>query len=125
MKEGLFAIRNKQYQLTAGAASRAICYPKYQSDKIKGSAPKILEAANKSPVLWGVDADLKFNKPEIRISIDRAKASELGVSVWIFSQTLQLALSNQRMGYFTKNGKQYQVLGQVERINREIPTRAT
>lgn len=90
-------------------------------EKLKAALPRILEAANKSPVLVGVDADLKFNKPEIRISIDRLKASELGVSVVDISQTLQLALSNQRMGYFTKNGKQYQVLGQVERINRDDP----
>ncbi len=91
------------------------------ADKIKTALPKILEAANKSNVLQGVDADLKFNKPEIRITIDRLKASELGVSVQDISQTLQLALSNQRMGYFTKDGKQYQVIGQVERINRDDP----
>ncbi len=91
------------------------------SDKIKAALPKILEAASKSNVLMGVDADLKFNKPEIRISINRLKASELGVSVNDISETLQLALSNQRMGYFTKEGKQYSVIGQVERINRDDP----
>ncbi|MDB5203643.1 MAG: acriflavin resistance protein [Ferruginibacter sp.] len=91
------------------------------SDKLKAALPKILEAAGKSPVLVGVDADLKFNKPEIRVTIDRLKASELGVSVQDISQTMQLALSNQRMGYFTKDGKQYSVLGQVERSNRDDP----
>jgi multidrug efflux pump len=91
------------------------------AEKLKSALPKILEAANKSTVLMGVDADLKFNKPEIRVTIDRLKASELGVSVQDISQTLQLALSNQRMGYFTKEGKQYQVIGQVARINRDDP----
>ncbi|MEO7445973.1 MAG: efflux RND transporter permease subunit [Ferruginibacter sp.] len=91
------------------------------SDKLKDALPRILEAANKSTVLQGVDADLKFNKPEIRVGIDRMKASELGVSVQDISQTLQLSLSNQRMGYFTKSGKQYQVIGQVERSNRDDP----
>ena len=91
------------------------------SDKIKAALPKILEAAGKSSVLMGVDADLKFNKPEVRITINRLKASELGVTVNDISQTLQLALSNQRMGYFTKEGKQYSVIGQVERINRDDP----
>lgn len=91
------------------------------AEKLKMALPKILEAANKSSVLMGVDADLKFNKPEIRVTIDRLKASELGVSVQDISQTLQLALSNQRMGYFTKEGKQYQVIGQVARINRDDP----
>jgi multidrug efflux pump len=90
-------------------------------DKLKEALPKILDAANKSSILLGVDADLKFNKPEIRISINRLKASELGVSVEDISQTMQLALSNQRMGYFTKDGKQYSVLGQVERNNRDDP----
>ena len=91
------------------------------AEKLKQALPRMLDAANKSLVLQGVDADLKFNKPEIRINIDRLKASELGVSVQEISQTLQLALSNQRMGYFTKEGKQYSVLGQVERINRDDP----
>ena len=91
------------------------------AEKLKQALPRMLDAANKSQVLQGVDADLKFNKPEIRINIDRLKASELGVSVQEISQTLQLALSNQRMGYFTKEGKQYSVLGQVERINRDDP----
>ncbi len=91
------------------------------SEKLKAALPKILEAAQKSTVLVGADADLKFNKPELRISIDRQKASELGVSVQDISRTLQLALSNQRLGYFTKDGKQYQVIGQVERKNRDDP----
>jgi multidrug efflux pump len=91
------------------------------SDKLKLALPRMLDAVNKSKVLQGADADLKFNKPEIRINIDRLKASELGVSVQDISQTLQLALSNQRMGYFTKEGKQYSVLGQVERVNRDDP----
>ena len=90
-------------------------------EKIKKVLPKFLEEANKSDVLQGVDADLKFNKPELRVSINRMKASALGVSVDDISQTLQLALSNRRMGYFTKEGKQYQVLGQVERSDRDDP----
>ena len=57
----------------------------------------------------------------MRINVDRLKASELGVSVNDVSQTLQLALSNRRMGYFTKEGKQYQVMGQVDPANRDDP----
>ncbi|MFN8245151.1 MAG: efflux RND transporter permease subunit [Ferruginibacter sp.] len=91
------------------------------ADKLKAALPKILEGANKSKVLTGVDADLKFNKPEIRVNINRLKASELGVSVQDISQTLQLALSNQRLGYFTKEGKQYSVIGQVDRADRDDP----
>ncbi|MEO6327321.1 MAG: efflux RND transporter permease subunit [Ginsengibacter sp.] len=90
-------------------------------DKLTEVLPKFVEEAGKSPVLQGVDADLKFNKPELRINVDRLKASALGVSVDDVSQTLQLALSNRRLGYFTKEGKQYQVMGQVDRSNRDDP----
>ncbi len=89
--------------------------------KITRALPKLLEAAKEHPLLANVDADLKFNKPEVRINVNRLKASELGVRVADVSETLQLALSNRRMGYFIKNGKQYSVIGQVERSARDNP----
>jgi multidrug efflux pump len=91
-------------------------------EKIRQVLPEFLEEANNSPVFQGVDADLKFNKPELRVNINRLKASELGISVQDISETLQLALSNRRFGYFTKEGKQYQVMGQVARSDRDDPT---
>jgi multidrug efflux pump len=91
-------------------------------DKIAKVLPTFLEEANRSAVLQGVDADLKFNKPELRINVDRIKAAELGVSVDDIASTLNLALSNRRLGYFTKEGKQYQVLGQVVRSDRDDPS---
>ena len=91
-------------------------------EKIREVLPKFLDAANANPVFQGVDADLKFNKPELRVNIDRLKASQLGISVEDISETLQLALSNRRLGYFTKEGKQYQVMGQVARSERDDPT---
>ena len=90
-------------------------------EKLTAILPKFIEEVNKNPIFQGVDADLKFNKPELRINVDRLKASELGVSVEDVSQTLQLALSNRRLGYFTKEGKQYQVMGQVDRAYRDDP----
>lgn len=92
-------------------------------EKLTAVLPRFIEEASKSPVFRGqvVDADLKFNKPELRIEIDRLKASELGVTVADVSQTLQLALSNGRLGYFTKDGKQYQVMGQMSRADRDDP----
>jgi multidrug efflux pump len=72
-------------------------------------------------VLEGVDSDLKFNKPELRVQINRLKATQLGVSVQDIAQTLQLAYSNLRFGYFTRDGKQYEVIGQVTRMNRDDP----
>jgi multidrug efflux pump len=91
-------------------------------DKLAQVLPKFLEEANNNPTFQSVDVDLKFNKPELRVNVDRMKASELGVSVEDVSQTLQLALSNRRLGYFTKEGKQYQVIGQVARSDRDDPT---
>jgi multidrug efflux pump len=90
-------------------------------DKLRAVLPKFLNAASDHPVLMGVDADLKFNKPELKVNINRLKATELGISVEDISQTLQLAYSNLRFGYFSKGGKQYQVIGQVDRINRDDP----
>ena len=88
-------------------------------EKLKEKLPLFLEEANKNPVFQGVDCNLKFNKPEINITIDRDKAKNLGISVADIAQTLQLALSGQRLNYFTMNGKQYQVIGQFSRANRD------
>lgn len=90
-------------------------------EKIKEVLPKFLARAEDHPVLLGVDANLKFNKPELRVQINRLKATQLGISVQDIALTLQLAYSNLRFGYFTKGGKQYQVIGQVDRINRDDP----
>ena len=90
-------------------------------EKIREKLPLFLEEANKHSTFKGVDVNLKFNKPELQIDIDRLKANELGVSVLDVSTTLQLALSGRRLGYFIKNGKQYQVIGQVDRDNRDAP----
>ncbi|WP_295685974.1 efflux RND transporter permease subunit, partial [uncultured Nevskia sp.] len=83
--------------------------------------PKFLEEVKASPVFTFVDSDLKFNKPEVKVSIDRAKAQTLGVSAQDIAQTLQAALSGQRFGYFILNGKQYDVIGQLTRDFRSRP----
>lgn len=90
-------------------------------EKLKKVLPDFMEAVNDNPVLQGADVDLKFNKPELRIIIDRLKASALGVSVQDISEAMQLALSNRQIGFFTKDGKQYEVIGQVSRSERDDP----
>lgn len=87
-------------------------------DKLKEYLPKVLEKAQASPLLEGADANLKFTKPEIRVEIDREKAQSLGVSIQDVGQALQLALSGRRFGYYIQDGKQYQVIGQLERSER-------
>ena len=90
-------------------------------EKIRAVLPEFLDEANNSSVLDGVDVDLKFNKPELHVNIDRLRASELGVNVDNISQGLELAYSDRRLGYFLKSGKQYEVLGQVDRNDRDDP----
>jgi multidrug efflux pump len=90
-------------------------------DKLKKVLPAFMLKAQASPQFAFVDLDLKFNKPEINITIDRDKARNLGVNVLDISQTLQLGLSGSRFGNFIMDGKQYQIIGQVERGNRNEP----
>ncbi|HEY4613557.1 MAG TPA: efflux RND transporter permease subunit, partial [Bacteroidota bacterium] len=90
-------------------------------DKLKQVLPRFLEEANNHPAFTVADVNLKFNKPELRVRINREKARSLGVSVMDIAQTIQLALSGQRFGYFVMNGKQYQVIGQLTRDNRDEP----
>ncbi|WP_045689930.1 efflux RND transporter permease subunit [Hymenobacter sp. AT01-02] len=90
-------------------------------DKLRTAVPKFLDAARQDPTFQFVDVNLKFNKPELRVNIDREKAQSLGVSVQSISQTLQSGLSGQRYGYFIREGKQYQIIGQVAREDRSQP----
>ncbi|WP_299397135.1 efflux RND transporter permease subunit [uncultured Gelidibacter sp.] len=90
-------------------------------EKLKEKIPEFMEAAESNPVFANTDVDLKFNKPEIYVTIDRDKAKSLGVSVLDVAQTLQLSLSGQRFGYFMMNGKQYQVIGQFDKKDRAAP----
>jgi multidrug efflux pump len=93
--------------------------PNFQ--KLKEIVPLFMEEANKSKVFMNPDVNLKFNKPELNIVIDRDKARAVGVSVSDISSSLQLALSGQRFSYFNKEGKQYQVIAQLARNDRDEP----
>jgi hydrophobe/amphiphile efflux-1 (HAE1) family protein len=119
-----YAIQEQTIAVQRGGGSRlpvSFVLENINFDKLSAVLPQFMDEANKSKVFQNVDVDLKVNKPELRITVDRAKASALGISVEDVSQALQLALSNGRLGYFTMNGKQYQVIGQVTRANRDEP----
>ncbi|WP_367864586.1 efflux RND transporter permease subunit [Pedobacter sp. WC2423] len=90
-------------------------------DKLREKVPQFMDEVGKDPTFTVSDVNLKFNKPEINLTIDRDKARNLGVSVSAIAQTLQLGLSGQRFSYFFMNGKQYQVIGQFDRGNRKDP----
>lgn len=90
-------------------------------EKLREKIPLFVDEANKNETFSNVDVNLKFNKPEINVTIDREKAESLGISVLDVAQTLQLSLSGQRFGYFMRNGKQYQVIGQFDEKDRAAP----
>ncbi|UEG53391.1 efflux RND transporter permease subunit [Mucilaginibacter daejeonensis] len=90
-------------------------------EKIRKVLPTFFAEVGKSPVFSNSDVNLKFTKPELRITTDRDRARDLGVSVADISQTLQLYYSAGRLDYFLMSGKQYQVIAQVDRANRDQP----
>jgi len=90
-------------------------------EKIRKALPAFLEEVNKSDVFQTSDVNLKFNKPQLDLRIDRDRARSLGVSIIDIAQTLQLAFSGQRFSYFEMNGFQYQVIGQVNKQDRDEP----
>jgi multidrug efflux pump len=90
-------------------------------EKLREKIPLFMDEAAKNETFSNTDVNLKFNKPEINVSIDREKAESLGISVIDIAQTLQLSLSGQRFGYFMRNGKQYQVIGQFDQKDRTKP----
>jgi len=90
-------------------------------EKLQEKIPLFMEEASQDPTFSVTDVNLKFNKPEIYVTINREKAESMGVSVLDVAETLQLSLSGQRFGYFLMNGKQYQVLGQFDKKDRDKP----
>jgi len=90
-------------------------------EMLREKIPEFMEEASKDPTFSITDVNLKFNKPEIYVTINREKAESLGVSVLDVAQSIQLSLSGQRFGYFLMNGKQYQVIGQFDKKDRDQP----
>lgn len=87
-------------------------------DTLTAVLPKFLNAVRQSKKLMFADADLKINKPEIKINVDRQKAALMGVSIEEVARTLQLSLSGLRYAYFLRNDRQYEVIGQIKREMR-------
>ncbi len=94
-------------------------------DKLKGIIPKFLEAAKDDKTFSNVDVNLKFNKPEVDVLIDRIKAREFGLTISDIADVIQSAFSGRRLAYFIMNGKQYQVISQVALKDRQEPVDIT
>lgn len=118
-----FPIQEQTISVRRGGSAFPIVFVLQNNDfnKLKKVLPEFLDEASADKTFQGVDVDLKFNKPEVSVNIDRDKASNMGIAISDISQTLQFALSNGRLGYFNMSGKQYQVIGQVNRAARDAP----
>lgn len=91
-------------------------------EKLKEAVPEFLAKAQADQRFQVVDVNLKFNKPELVVEIDRDKARASGIAVRDIAEALQLYFSGQRYGFFIRNGKQYYVIGQAERSYRDDPS---
>ena len=90
-------------------------------DSLKSALPVFMSEVAQSDVFSNSDVNLRFTKPELSISIDRDKTSLMGISIQNIAQTLQLTMSEQRIGYFIRNGKQYQILSEINQSDRNKP----
>src|ERR1019366_5393981 len=90
-------------------------------DKLRIMIPKFLEEAKKDKTFSNVDVNLKFNRPELQLTVDRMKIKDLGLSTQDVIATIQSAFSGGRLAYFIQNGFQYSVIAQVERNDRNKP----
>ncbi len=90
-------------------------------DDLKRVIPEFLSEAQSDPMFSAADVNLKFTKPELTVLINREKASMMGISVQSIAQTLQLTMAEQRIGYYTYNGKQYQIFSQFDKSQRNEP----
>ena len=117
-----YATQNKPSPLQKSAGlpvQFVILAPDFAS--LKEVLPKFLDKAMEDKTFQVVDVDLKFNKPELRIDIDRDHAKTLGVTIRDIAENLQLYFSQQRYGYFVLRDRQYQVIGEASRSNRDNP----
>ncbi len=90
-------------------------------EKLEEVLPKFMAKVSENPAFQMADVDLKFSKPELQLSVNREKANMLGVNTKDVAQTLQYGLSGQRMGYLYMNGKQYDIVGEINRQQRNTP----
>lgn len=91
-------------------------------EKLQEVLPRFMAKVYDNPIFQMADVDLKFSKPELQVEINREKANILGVHTSDIAQTLQYGLSGQRMGYLYLNGKQYEIVGEINRQQRNTPS---
>ncbi|MDH7460325.1 efflux RND transporter permease subunit [Chitinophagaceae bacterium 26-R-25] len=120
----IFAIQEQTISVGSGSrTSLPVQFVLQNQDlnKLKDAIPKFLDEARKDKTFSNVDVNLKFNKPELQITVDRMKVKDLGLSTQDVISAMQSAFSGGRLAYFIMNGYQYQVIAQVDRKDRNKP----
>lgn len=90
-------------------------------EELQAMVNAMMAEARNFPGLTNLDTDLKLNKPELRVSLDRDKAADLGVDVDTVGRTLETLLGGRQVTRFKKDGKQYDVIVQVANVDRRNP----
>ena len=91
-------------------------------DQLARASGLMMMEAQKLGYLVNMDSDLKLNKPQLEIDIDRERAAQLGVSVSDVGSTLQTLLGGERVTRFKRGNHQYEVMLQVPRVDRSSPS---
>ncbi len=91
-------------------------------DDLKVITDKVMAQVYQNPMFVQPDTDLKLNKPELQIDIDRSKASDIGVPVERIGRTLESYIAGREVTRFKKEGDQYDVIVQVDKQERSSPS---
>ena len=113
--------------LGASFLSKQVEYVVYGTSysELQDHVNKILGEMSKYPGVNGLDTDLKLNKPQIKVKVNRDKASVLGVSMENIGNTLEILLGGRNVTRYKREGKQYDVVLQMEENSRRQPTDLT
>lgn len=110
--------------LGMGSSSRPLQYVILSSgsyEELYEVATAMMHAVEANPGIGQPDLDLRMNTPELRISVDRARASDLGVSVGVIARTLETMLGGRTVTRYKKGSEQYDVMVQTKAQERLTP----
>ncbi len=110
--------------LGQGFRERPINYVIVTSDSYENLSKVVRQfqdALAKNPGFVQVDTDLRLNKPEIRMDVDRERAADMGVSVDAIARTVETMLGGRIVTRYKRGGEQYDVVVQTEGTQRSTP----
>jgi multidrug efflux pump len=90
-------------------------------DFLQTGVEQLMAAARQNPQLVNLDSDLKLNKPQLNVKIDREKAALMGIDVQTVGRTVETMLGGRQVTRFKREGKQYEVVVRVKAADRSTP----